>query len=147
MIERICAKLKLDESVTWEFVSREASRQTQSVSTVQARELTQDTMSLVTSLRHFAILELVRLSDFRADSRWIARVLGLSVDEVNIALTRLIRLGLLKMAKRDQWTDETGERAHNVDDFTFLAVQRLAERVKALSERELRQSSNEKRKR
>ena len=50
------------------------------------------------SLYHFAILELTRLSEFRADSRWIARVLDISVDEVNVALQRLIRLDLLDMA-------------------------------------------------
>jgi transcriptional regulator with XRE-family HTH domain len=46
-----------------------------------------------------AILFLTRVPGFRPDSRWIARTLGLSVDDVNIALHRLLRLGRLEMTR------------------------------------------------
>ncbi|MBL8176412.1 MAG: hypothetical protein JNK48_17180 [Bryobacterales bacterium] len=48
-------------------------------------------------MRNFAILELTRLDDVQSDSRGIARMLGNAVDEANIALSRLCRLGLLRM--------------------------------------------------
>jgi transcriptional regulator with XRE-family HTH domain len=44
-----------------------------------------------------AILRLVRRTTFRADSREIARRAGASTDEINIALQRLLRTGVLSM--------------------------------------------------
>ena len=66
-------------------------------------------MSAIAEWYHFAILELTRLAEFRPDSRWIARVLDISVDEVNVALQRLIRLDLLDMAAPDRWVDTAGD--------------------------------------
>jgi transcriptional regulator with XRE-family HTH domain len=50
-----------------------------------------------------AILALVPVASFQADSRWIARTLGVSVDEVNMAVQRLLRRGRLRMATRYAW--------------------------------------------
>jgi plasmid maintenance system antidote protein VapI len=135
MIQRLGGRLKLSDSQIEQFSRREASR-TPSQSTSEVRRLLRDAASLVTSLRHFAILELVRLDGFRADSRWIARVLGLSIDEVNIAVTRLIHLDLLEMTSRERWTDRSGETCESVDDFAYAAIQRLSERVKQLGNNE-----------
>jgi hypothetical protein len=62
----------------------------------------------------------------------MARVLGLSVDEVNIALTRLIHLELLEMTSKERWTDRSAETCDSVDDFAYAAIQKLSERVKRL---------------
>jgi transcriptional regulator with XRE-family HTH domain len=132
MIGRLGARLKLPNSQIQQFIRRETLRPS-NPSTDEMRRLLRDTASLVTSLRHFAILELVRLDGFRADSRWIARVLGLTVDEVNIALTRLIHLELLEMTSRERWTDRSCETCENVDDFAYTAIRTLSERVKRLS--------------
>ena len=80
--------------------------------------LTGETVALIADWYHFAILELTRLSEFRADSRWIARVLDISVDEVNVALQRLIRLDLLDMASTDRWVDTSGEACVSIDTLT-----------------------------
>lgn len=45
---------------------------------------------------HFAILELTYLQDFRNDPKWIAKMIGVSVDEVNDAIERLKKLNLLE---------------------------------------------------
>jgi uncharacterized protein (TIGR02147 family) len=45
---------------------------------------------------HFAILELSRIRGFKSDSKWVARRLGIASLEVEDAVRRLIRLGLLK---------------------------------------------------
>ncbi len=68
-----------------------------------------DTFQLLSAWHHYAILELVHIHRFKADSRWIADTLGIPVEEVNIALQRLLRLGLLEMAKRDRWIDKSGD--------------------------------------
>jgi transcriptional regulator with XRE-family HTH domain len=51
------------------------------------------------------ILQLTRREGFRADSRWIARELRVSVDEANIALHRLLRFDLLQMKDANRWID------------------------------------------
>jgi transcriptional regulator with XRE-family HTH domain len=71
--------------------------------------LTGETVSLIANWYHFAILELTRLEEFQCDSRWIARVLDVSVDEVNLAIQRMIRLGLLEMESADRWSDRSGD--------------------------------------
>ena len=50
-----------------------------------------------------AILRLARGPGFRPDSRWIAATLEINIDEANMAVHRLLRLGLLAMEERDRW--------------------------------------------
>jgi len=50
-----------------------------------------------------ALLDFVRSHRFRADSRWIANVLAIPVDEVNVSLQRLVRTGALVMKSRQTW--------------------------------------------
>ncbi len=93
-----------------------------------ARQIAADTAEVVAHDHHYAILELTRLAAFRPDTRWIARVLDLSPDEINVALQRLLRLGMLEM-RHDRWLDLTGDAAATVEDFTRLALQRFADRI------------------
>jgi hypothetical protein len=37
------------------------------------------------------------MKTFRADCRWIAQQIGAEVDDVNMAFSRLLRLGLLEV--------------------------------------------------
>jgi len=67
-------------------------------------ELEQDLAALVHEWQHHAILELTALAEFRPDSRWIARVLDTTPDQVNVALQRLTRLGLMRMVSQAHWT-------------------------------------------
>ena len=99
----------------------------------QVLEWTQDTAALVADWHHFAILELTRLEEFQADSRWIARVLGISVDDVSIALQRLLRLGLMEMSGRNRWIDRSGEASLTLLGFMDAAVTRLFEQTRKLA--------------
>ena len=53
-----------------------------------------------------ALLELTHRPAFRADSRWIAQTLNVSIDRVNLSLQTLARLGLLEMRDRGRWLDK-----------------------------------------
>jgi uncharacterized protein (TIGR02147 family) len=97
------------------------------------KETTQDAASLIADWHHYAILELVHLRDFRPDSRWIARVLGISVDEVNIALHRLLRFGLLEMTESGQWLDRSGDTATSLVGFAHATISRMMEQVRAVT--------------
>lgn len=99
----------------------------------QILEWTQDTATLVSEWQHFALLELVRVEGFRPDARWIGRVLGITVDQVNVTLQRLLRLGLLVMTSRTRWEDRSGAARLTMADFTELAVRRLFEQTHRLA--------------
>jgi len=68
-----------------------------------------DTFQFLSVWYHYAILELIAVEEFKTDSRWIAKVLGIDVDDVNIAIQRLLRLGLLEMQARNRWVDKSGD--------------------------------------
>ncbi len=80
----------------------------------------------------FAILELMRLRDFRPNVRWIARMLGVEGDEVNIALQHLLRLGFLHMESATQWRDLTNGDLHHEEEFTQLSLERLLARAQEM---------------
>lgn len=44
-----------------------------------------------------ALAAVVAHPSFRPDSRWLAKLLGIPIDEVNVALQRLVRTGALVM--------------------------------------------------
>lgn len=127
-IRRCGIRLGLDEDSIAEFVGAEERGGSSDDSALgDVRRLASDTACLLAEWQHYAILELVRLRDFRPDSRWIARVLGLSLDEVNIALQRLLRLGLLTMDESTRWTDRSGNTTASVHGFTQAALRQLIE--------------------
>jgi uncharacterized protein (TIGR02147 family) len=127
-IRRLGIRLGLDEESLAEFIrAAERSFDRDENALGEIRKLASETAILIAEWQHYAILELVRLHTFRPDSRWIARVLDLGVDEVNIALQRLARLGLLSMDAPDRWTDRSGDVTASVHGFTRAALQQLIE--------------------
>ncbi len=62
-----------------------------------AVQMQHDTVKTIADWYHFAILELTNCDDFRSDSKWIARRLGISEFEVQLALDRLLRLNLISL--------------------------------------------------
>ncbi len=58
-----------------------------------------DTFKIIADWYHYAILELTYLIDFQSDSSFISRRLGISKIDAELAIERLIRVGLLKNEK------------------------------------------------
>lgn len=54
-----------------------------------------DVFRVIADWYHFGILELTRFDDFKSDSKWIAKRLGISEFETQLSLERLTRLGLI----------------------------------------------------
>ncbi|MBS1790169.1 MAG: TIGR02147 family protein [Acidobacteria bacterium] len=133
-IENLGIKLGMNQTEIERYKANEnlATFRTSAMSR-QIRQLTVDTVNLLSDPTHRAILELVRLEDFQPDSRWIARVLNSNVDEVNVAISRLTRLGLLEMEDHNHWVDRSGAVRLGQDAFANLIVQRLSEQVRRLS--------------
>ena len=61
-----------------------------------------DMFKLISDWYHYAILELIEVKGFKPNPRWIAKKLGISQAEVELAIERLQRLKLL-MCDGNQW--------------------------------------------
>jgi len=57
-----------------------------------------------------AIVMAIGRPTFRPESRWLARVVGISIDRVNISLQALLRNGHLRMLSKDLWRVEGAPR-------------------------------------
>lgn len=128
-VERIAAwgrKLKLppEEAAVYAAVARIADENAR-LKEEQLRHWAAETLALLTQPIHREMLRLSRLKGFRADSRWIANEAGVSVDEVNIALSRLLRLGLLEVAAAGVWTDKTGLAEITPASFRKFVAERI----------------------
>jgi uncharacterized protein (TIGR02147 family) len=137
-IRKFSSRLGLSAEKTASFVTREGQRLDETGDDALVREvrkLAYVTASLIADWQHYAILELIRVKDFRPDSRWVARVLGISVDEVNVALHRLMCLDLLEMEAPDQWIDKLGDATASIQDFAHVAVERFSEQARRLTVR------------
>lgn len=71
---------------------------------VEIQQLTLDTFAIISDWYHYAILELTKVKDFQPDKAWISKALGITRSEANIAIERLVRVGLLD-TDLPQWKD------------------------------------------
>ncbi|MFN8572092.1 MAG: DUF4423 domain-containing protein [Gemmatimonadaceae bacterium] len=141
-IERIGRSMRLDAMRIEQFVSFEATHPPigGSVPTRDdAVRLARDLLELLTHWSHFAILELTTLDTFRPDSRWIAQVLGLTTDEVNVAVARLVRYRLLEMKSPTVWVDRSRAQGHAIDAFVRYAIAQISDEARDLARRSLPQ--------
>jgi transcriptional regulator with XRE-family HTH domain len=94
------------------------------------RQLTIDHFQVIAEWYHYAILELTQTRHFKSSPRWIARTLGITVSEVNAAVERLLRLGMLSIdPETGRWKDESGAITTVGNDFTAAAFRKLQTQV------------------
>jgi transcriptional regulator with XRE-family HTH domain len=130
-IERVGKRLALAPAMITQFVELERTP-TEPWTSRELRQLSRDAALTLAEWHHHAILELTRLTSFRPDVRWISRVLDVPVDVVNVAITRLTRLGLLDMQSETSWVDTAGDAEAHLDGLSVRARDALAQRARAL---------------
>lgn len=130
-IRRLASALELPASECERFLALHAACSGGDLASQEFRRLRADVVQAVSDWHHYAILELLHLPSFQADSRWIARVLDIEVDEVNAALARLTRLRLLQMGEAGRWVDLSGDTVASFCEFTEEALRRLSEELGA----------------
>jgi transcriptional regulator with XRE-family HTH domain len=91
----------------------------------QLRHWIAEAKALTSEPVHWQILRLCPAAEFNADCRWIAAKIGVSVDAVNLALSRLLRLRLLQVNGTGKWKDTTGLRRVMVREFRRVALARV----------------------
>lgn len=93
------------------------------------QQITIDTFSIISEPYHYAILELIKTDGFTWNTRWIAQRLRLTVSEVNIALERLERVGLLGRGADGKLFDTTGGFSTDIrEGLTSQAQKRFQQR-------------------
>ncbi len=128
-IRSLAHAIGLPESEAERFVVHEEQLVGTAPPEWHVRQLQAEAVEIINGWHHFAILELTRLDCFRPDSRWIARVLDVAVDEVNMALTRLLHLGLLQMVDTNRWVDTSTHAVARFDHLPSEVLRDLAGRI------------------
>ncbi len=94
------------------------------------QQLTLDSFQIISDWYHYAILELMRVDGFKTDQKWIAKVLGLTASQVNVAIERLQRIGILEITPKGQWMDRSGGKCTTLgNEFTAGAFKNLQKHV------------------
>jgi uncharacterized protein (TIGR02147 family) len=81
-----------------------------------AKKLSEEYFEALSHWQYFAILSLLNTEDFSPSVVWIARRLGLTRNEVTIAVNRMKRLGLLVVDEAGEWRDGTEGRSTSFGD-------------------------------
>jgi transcriptional regulator with XRE-family HTH domain len=87
--------------------------------------------ALLSRPAHWQLLQLLRAPDWRPDTRWIAARIGTHVDDINDALARLLRLGLLETGADGSWRDCSGVEELNAQRLLECALARLRSSMSA----------------
>ena len=108
-LKKICAKLGLSEEETQHFCdlveikhARSPAKKKLAEERVQLRqskytELEHDSFQVIADWYHLAIIELMDCDSFQSEPEWLAWKLGISEAEVEVALERLQRLGMIEL--------------------------------------------------
>ncbi len=96
----------------------------------EKRILEEDRFRLIGDWYHLAILSLTKVRGAKADPRWIAARLGIRVEDANIAVQRLVRVGLLETSPKFR---QIGEPFLVVSNVPSDAIRRYHKQVLMLA--------------
>jgi transcriptional regulator with XRE-family HTH domain len=123
-------KLGIDAAQAAVYVAAEHAPDARTVERQnQLRHWTAEALAVANEPAHWHIVRLSRTPEFRPDCRWIADQIGGSVDAVNMALSRLLRLRLLQVIASGEWKDLTGLRKLTEREFRKLALARVRQKA------------------
>lgn len=102
VVNHICQVLDCNPAAKAHFLKHLTSTRTkrnplQDQSQTEYELLAADAFSFISEWYHYGILELVNVDGFQSKNSWIARSLGITSAEAQIAIERMTRLGLLRL--------------------------------------------------
>ncbi len=108
---RFGQRLGLSTETIHDYIFEEKASQLQNyVSKPSAyHSLSSDQFEVISDWYHYAILELISVEGFQKRTAWIARALGITVKETDLAIHRLKRVGLLKTSN-GKWEETCGDQ-------------------------------------
>ena len=127
-------KLGIEPELTAAYVAAEHLPDPQSAAREsQVRHWTAEASAVVMNPVHWRIFDLCRTHAVPGDSRSISAQTGDSIDDVNIAFSRLLRLGLLRTTEKGRWIVTTGDSIKTEKQFHLLALIRVREKAAEFS--------------
>ncbi len=129
VVDRIGFKLGLDPDEIDRFKSKIGTDSSTERTETNFRQLAYDSFKLISDWYHYAILELITVEGFRADHKWIAKSLNINVTEVQSALERLVRLGLLEQDKNGKWETHSANNTTINLDYSEAALKSLQQQI------------------
>ncbi len=124
-------------------------KRTQFVETPLAPEqISLDIFNVISEPHHYALMELLKTADFHEESRWLAQRLNITVSEVNFAIQRLIRVGLLSRDENEKIFDTTSGFTTDLRDglssqaHRRVQIKSLQHAIKAVEEVPLEERDN-----
>lgn len=93
----------------------------------QLRHWTAEALAIVTDRAHWQIVHLSRSRGFQQDCRWVASQLDVTVDQVNVILSRLLRLRLLEIGPAGRWKCPLGREQFTEAEFNKRALTKVRE--------------------
>jgi len=125
--------LGLDPDQIEKFQQKVASKKQSSEARSEApedyRQIALDHFQVIADWYHYAILELTKIQSFTPSPKWVASSLGISVNEVNDAVERLIRLEMLQISSSGQWIDLSGDITNLDNEFVAVARRKLQKQI------------------
>lgn len=130
MKQRLGLALGLSIGEIETYMTAAKSHQVVPTADEKVRQIALDQFSLISEWYHYAILELLKVRDFKPNTAWIARALGLTKGEANIAIERLMRLGLIENDPERGWVETTGGYSTNISPgLTSAGAKKLQKQI------------------
>jgi transcriptional regulator with XRE-family HTH domain len=99
----------------------------------QMRHWTAEAGAVVMNSVHWRIFDLCQSHTVPGDSRSVAAETNASIDDVNIAFSRLLRLGLVRTSDKGRWMVTTGDKVKTERQFQRIALTRVREKAAEFS--------------
>lgn len=122
-IRKIAPKLKLSELQIQKYQLDALGIDNLKTQSKSYQIIDQDRFEVIKEWYHYAILNLMRVKDFKPQASWVARRLGISLGEVQSALERLQKVGLLKVDKNG-WQDMSNQFTTHTNNRKFSEAAR-----------------------
>lgn len=110
----------------------------------QSQNLSLDTFAIVSQWYHDAILDLMKLDNFKSDISWIASVLEISPTQARNAIERLERCEFINTAKSN-WELLSPRTDLFVDEITSAGLKKLQQHILEISKEKIENCPIEKR--
>lgn len=116
--KKIGTALLMTEEQIAAFGAIEKARTPQESLEADYRQLALDSFYIISEWYHYGILQLIKIKNFKNDPKWIAKRLSIRSDEVELAIERLKRIGIIEETDGALIDVTNGHTSHLKSDFT-----------------------------
>lgn len=138
LVEKLGQKLGLTLNQIEQYKSQTSN--TKNKKSTDYHQISLDAFQLIADWHHYAVLELMKTTNFKSDVGWIARRLGATVHEIRACVERLQRIGILEINNKGEWFDKSkGFSTHILgESYTSYAHKQAQEQILNLAVQALR---------